>query len=530
MIPSNASPPPLPRLRLAVSNRTADSTLNADSNKSAAAITDDAAFARDARLRAGSAPHAILLSGGEHPCSQRSIAAIAPSLILEVKNGCCTLRSERGSIAFDMDPFELIDSLIGGLDTVRDAAVPFMAGYVAYEAGRHIEHLPAAAEDRLGLPDILFLFPSTVLIFDRHTSQVTEQRLEWSDELGPLPPIDLAKHERREVGMPEKAVSVNGIPEEAGSEAGMPEEAGSEAGMPEEAGSEGVGLEYRTTASDKIRRGFSREEYIAAVERVRGFIYEGDVYQVNLSQRFGFPLREDPFAFWLRLFEANPAPFYAWIDAGSHQVLSASMERFFRIDGGRRIETRPIKGTRPRGRDEAEAARLAEELLGSAKDDAELSMIVDLERNDLGKICDIGSVRVAEHKRIERYANVMHLVSVVEGQLPPEEKLGDVFRALFPGGSITGCPKIRAMEIIDELEPETRHVYTGAIGYAATDGGADFSIAIRTAVVKDGLCHLSVGGGVVFDSDPLAEYFETLDKGSTFFRLSGIHRDLDQRY
>lgn len=503
MIRSNNSAPLLPRLRLAVTGTTTDGS------DGATAITDDAAFAREVRLRAGSAPHVILLSGGEHPCSQRSIAALAPSLILEVKNGCCTLRSARGSIEFELDPFDLIDALTGGLDTARDGAVPFMAGYVAYEAGRYIEVLPAAAEDRLGLPDILLLFPSTVLIFDRHTSQVTEQRLDWSDELGPLPPITFP---------------ARGTPE------------------------------YGTTVSDTIRRGFSRDEYIAAVERVRRFIYEGDVYQVNLSQRFGFPLREDPFAFWLRLFEANPAPFYAWIDAGSHQVLSASMERFFRIDGEacfdggarregdggidgsarvdghRRIETRPIKGTRPRGRDEVEAARLAGELLGSAKDDAELSMIVDLERNDLGKICDTGSVRVAEHKRIERYANVMHLVSVVEGQLPSEETLGNVFRALFPGGSITGCPKIRAMEIIDELEPETRHVYTGAIGYAATNGGADFSIAIRTAVVKDGVCHFSVGGGVVFDSDPLAEYFETLDKGSTFFRLSGIHRDLDQRY
>jgi para-aminobenzoate synthetase component 1 len=198
------------------------------------------------------------------------------------------------------------------------------------------------------------------------------------------------------------------------------------------------------------------------------------------------------------------------------------MERLFLVDGTA-IESRPIKGTRPRGVTPAEDERLSLELLSSLKDDAELSMIVDLVRNDLGRICQAGSIHVSSHKRLERYDNVQHLVSTINGVLRPGTDIDAVFRALFPGGSITGCPKVRAMEIIDALEAVARHVYTGSIGYLASDGGADFNIAIRTAVVKDGICHLSVGGGIVYDSDPAEEYVETLHKGSTFFNLAGIH-------
>ncbi|MBR9974208.1 MAG: aminodeoxychorismate synthase component I, partial [Bacteroidetes bacterium] len=338
---------------------------------------------------------------------------------------------------------------------------------------------------RMGLPDLLFIFPTRVRVHDRRTSMVTTYRLDWSDDKGLLPPL-----------------SGNPLFMEA---------------------SVGVG-----TPATAATLGFTPEEYMEAVRRVRQYIHDGDVYQVNLSQRFRFPFPGDAFSLWQALFEANPAPFYAWIDAGTFQVLSASMERFVLVDGDR-IETRPIKGTRPRGKDDEEDRRLENELRHSAKDDAELSMIVDLERNDLGRICLPGSVRVAGHKRIERYANVMHLVSEVEGRLRPGTGFAAIFRALFPGGSVTGCPKIRAMEIIDGLEPETRHVYTGAIGYVANDGRMDFNIAIRTAVAVDGICHLSVGGGVVYDSDPREEYLETLDKGRTFFELAGVRLDSNQR-
>ena len=198
--------------------------------------------------------------------------------------------------------------------------------------------------------------------------------------------------------------------------------------------------------------------------------------------------------------------------------MSTSPERFVQ-QTGRRLEARPIKGTRPRGKTPTEDARLKQELTDSRKDDAELSMIVDLLRNDIGKVCEAGSVRVAEHKRLEAYENVYHLVSVVEGRLDPGKAAVDVIRATFPGGSITGCPKIRAMEIIDELEPVRRHIYTGSIGYISFHDTMDLSIAIRTATVVNDKIVFSVGGGIVYDSDPADEYEETLHKGKTLMSV-----------
>jgi para-aminobenzoate synthetase component 1 len=263
---------------------------------------------------------------------------------------------------------------------------------------------------------------------------------------------------------------------------------------------------------------FSHEGYLAAVNKVRDYIRRGDVYQVNLSQRFHFPFTGNSFRFWKSMFDINPAPFYAYLNAGDHQVLSTSMERFL-LRQGRYLETRPIKGTRRRGVTAQEDGELRDDLLNSPKDGAELSMIVDLMRNDLGRICRAETVRVAEHKRIETYANVHHLVSIVTGALRPEITPSDILRATFPGGSITGCPKIRAMEIIDELEPNCRHVYTGAIGYIGWHDNLDLNIAIRTAVVKDHACYFSVGGGVIYDSLEEDEYRETLHKGRTMFDL-----------
>jgi para-aminobenzoate synthetase component I len=219
-------------------------------------------------------------------------------------------------------------------------------------------------------------------------------------------------------------------------------------------------------------------------------------------------------------YDLNPAPFYAYINAKDHQVISTSPERFI-LRNQDRIETRPIKGTRPRGKTPEEDERLQKELFNSRKDDAELSMIVDLLRNDIGKVCVGGSVRVKEHKRLEAYRNVYHLVSVVEGELDEKYDSVDVVRATFPGGSITGCPKIRSMEIIDEMEMHTRHIYTGSIGYISFHGTMDLSIAIRTATVHNGKMTFSVGGGIVYDSDPEDEFDETLHKGQTLMSVFG---------
>jgi len=256
-----------------------------------------------------------------------------------------------------------------------------------------------------------------------------------------------------------------------------------------------------------------RTEYLAHIARIKDYIAAGDVYQVNFAQRFDLATDDDPYAIYQRLRRLSPAPFGAYLHGGDYQILSSSPELFLRCDSAGRMVTRPIKGTRPRGRTMEEDRHLAAELSASEKDHAELLMIVDLERNDLGRVCRYGSVRVEERYRIETHPTVFHLVATISGELAPGRDVFDGLRSLLPGGSITGAPKIRAMQIIHELEPCRRHVYTGSIGYLGFDGSCDFNIAIRTIVCRPGHAHYHVGGGIVADSDPESEYQETLTKG-----------------
>jgi para-aminobenzoate synthetase component 1 len=264
----------------------------------------------------------------------------------------------------------------------------------------------------------------------------------------------------------------------------------------------------------------SDAEHVEAVARAKRWIAAGDVYQVNLSRRLDFD-DVSPSAL-PALYDAvtsrAPAPFSAYLDAGDFTVLSNSPERFLRVSG-RRVETCPIKGTRPRGRSLEEDRWLAKELLSSEKDRAEHLMIVDLERNDLGRVCETGSVRVRELGRLRSFPTVHHLVSAVEGRLRSRRDWIGLLRACFPGGSITGAPKLRAMEIIEELEPVRRGIYTGALGAIDAAGGVDLSIAIRTAIARAGRLYLQLGGGIVADSDAEAELRETVDKGRAFAAL-----------
>lgn len=252
--------------------------------------------------------------------------------------------------------------------------------------------------------------------------------------------------------------------------------------------------------------------YLRAVERVREYIFAGDIFQANLSQRFEAPLDESPWSLYRRLRSRNAAPFAAFLELPDASVLSASPERFLRVDASGHVETRPIKGTRPRGLGPEHDAALGQALTESAKDRSENLMIVDLLRNDLSRVCAPGSVHVPELFALERYATVHHLVSTVVGDLSPGADALALLTAAFPGGSITGAPKLRAMEIIAELEPSQRAVYCGSIGYLSVTGELDTSIAIRTAVVRDGRVYFNAGGGIVADSDPEQEYRETLDK------------------
>jgi len=273
----------------------------------------------------------------------------------------------------------------------------------------------------------------------------------------------------------------------------------------------------------EIRSNFSKASYMRAIEKAKGYIKKGDIYQVNLSQRFEAELNIEPFRLYSRLRKLSPAPFSSYLNFGDVTVLSSSPERFL-LKRGDYIETRPIKGTRPRGRDEFEDSLLAKELIASKKDRAEHIMIVDLERNDLGRVSQYGSVRPTELFSIEKYANVFHLVSTVSGRLREDVDPIDCLMATFPGGSITGAPKIRSMEIIEELEPVKRGIYTGAIGYISFDGNMDTSIVIRTFVIKGRKAYFSVGGGIVADSDPEKEYEETLHKAKGLLGALGYEK------
>jgi len=372
------------------------------------------------------------------------------------------------------------------------------AGYLAYDWGRVLERLPVPRHDDLALPDVVFGVYDWVLAWDHDASSA------WLISTG-LP-------ETTPVGRARRAASRAAAVRERLRSEGSPRTI-----VPRPIASRGVAPSYPVEGGwwnprITLRSSFTHDGYVAAVARVREYIFAGDVFQANLSQRFEASLGEPPWALYRRLRAGNAAPFAAFLDFPDVVVLSASPERFLRVDAGGHVETRPIKGTRPRGLGPEHDAALGAALTESAKDQAENLMIVDLMRNDLSRVCAPGTVRVPELFALERYATVHHLVSTVVGELAPGMDALDLLRAAFPGGSITGAPKVRAMEIISELEPSARGVYCGAIGYWSVTGQLDSSIGIRTAVALAGRLYFSAGGGIVADSDPEQEYRETLDK------------------
>lgn len=434
-------------------------------------------------------PHeALLLSGGNHPLSRYSFIGLDPFLVVVAygKRVHLDRLPEGKRLTLFADPFEVLRSL---LRTYRQASAPecppFRSGgigYLSYELGRHIERLPSATVDDLGLPECYFVFYRSILCFDPARSTYTLFTLPFASESG------------------------------AGS-GSNPDRV--RAGIERVEGEASPDRKWRrSTLPLSFRAPFSREDYIRSIHRILRYIEEGDVYQVNLSQRFHTPYNGDPFGLFLRLYEINPAPFFAYLNPGPFQILSSSPERFLCVRGDM-VETRPIKGTLPRGATAEQDRRNGEALLGSEKNRAELAMITDLLRNDLGRVSSYGTVRVEDAARLEAYTNVFHLVSIVTGRLAEGRDLVDLLRATFPGGSITGCPKIRSMEIIDELEPTARSVYTGSIGYLGWDGSMDLNIAIRTLIHKGRDLYFQVGGGIVYDSDPGAEYDETLHKAAS---------------
>ena len=427
----------------------------------------------------------VLLSGGDLDCSRYHILGIHPWLTLTGGLGETTAVIDGEVHVVPQAPLDVLETVLDRCHlSTGDAPGPVAAGlfgYLAYDLKDGLEILPRTTIDDLGLPHLYLVAPALIVVHDK-TSGTTNVHapVRQSQESGAASAaIDMFLHALKSPRQAPGDFSRSG---------------------------------------QRLKSNVTRSDHVTSVQRIRDYIAAGDVYQVNLSQRFEMGFAGNSYRLFKTLYQLNPAPFFAYVNAGDHQVVSTSPERFL-LRSGSRVETRPIKGTRPRGKTPEKDREMKAALARSPKDDAELSMIVDLLRNDIGKVCVGGSVVVTQHKRLEAYQNVYHLVSVVEGTLAEGKDSVDLIRAAFPGGSITGCPKIRSMEIIDELETLRRHVYTGSIGYISFHDTMDLSIAIRTATIVGDRLVFSVGGGIVYDSDPEDEYEETLHKGRTLMSV-----------
>ena len=360
----------------------------------------------------------------------------------------------------------------------NETALPIVSGaigYFSYDYGREHMGVPSAEQDVEPIPQARVVFYDLLLIEDCREKRV------WLSACGQTEDAEaLLARFRQDI--------------ERGMEEGFP-------ALPD----------AHATKPITVRPNFEKEEYKAAVDRMIRYIIEGDIYIANMTQRLDVMSDRESLAVFEHLRTHNPSPFGGYLDCGDHQIICASPERFLRLRDGV-VETRPIKGTRKRGETPEEDEALRRELEQSEKDKSELLMIVDLERNDLNRVCRPGSVEVTELFTVETYATVFHLVSNIRGELAQGRDVTDLLRAAFPGGSITGAPKYRAMEIIDELEHGKRGLYTGSIGYLTLDGDCDLNIVIRTTLHRDGRYHLGVGGGITSESDLEFEYEETLQK------------------
>ncbi len=420
-----------------------------------------------------------------------------PFLVLRSRGDEITLIRNGTSETRRGNPFDVVGELLEAYSLDAGAAgIPFIGGavgYFSYDLCHFIERLPATTLDDLQLPECYLAFYDAVIAFDHL------QGKSYLVSTG-FPELSEAKRRRRaEERLQELKSLISGDFSAKARRA------------PSAAITEGL----------RLKSNFSREEYIKVVAKAREYILAGDIFQVNLSQRFEVDLPIPPYELYRKLREINPAPFAGYLNFDGISMVGASPERFLKVRGDW-VETRPIKGTRPRGKSPHEDEALAQELLSSVKDRAENVMIVDLERNDLGRVCRYGTVRVSELAILETYPTVFHLTSTVRGRLCEGKSRIDLLKATFPGGSITGAPKVRAMEIIDELEPTRRSAYTGSIGYLSFGGDMDINIVIRTILVKEGRAYFQVGGGIVYDSQPEVEYEETLDKARALIQALNL--------
>jgi len=445
-----------------------------------------------ARIASASGP-SFLLDSGNPPLGSGRFSYVGSSPTTVVSS------NQTGDHAPEEDPFHLLRKEIAGARIARIPQLPPFfggaVGYLSYDFVRRLERLPITAPVDLPVPDLQFALFDLVTAFDHDENRIL---------------IIFCPSAKRFLGEDRSKLLREGLDRIAACEADY----------------------IAPTPSDPVisTTSFvpeqSRDAYLDRVERCQRYIAAGDIYQANLSHRFNFHIpdryRKPPErlryeqALYRRLASVNPAPFAGLLRFNDLTLISASPERLVRVRDGR-ADTRPIAGTRPRGRDPEHDRRLVDELLRTEKERAEHVMLVDLERNDLGRVCEFGSVRVDEFMAVEQYSHVSHIVSNVSGRLRPDVAPFDVIRAIFPGGTITGVPKIRCMEIIDELEPVRRGPYTGSFGYIGWNGDMDLNIIIRTLVLSERTGYLQVGAGIVADSDPAREHDETLHKAEAFF-------------
>jgi len=455
-------------------------------------------------------PGLVLLRSAtfESPQSRYSFVAARPFLALRSFGSRCELTAEGRTVVQFGNPWRVLDDLMARYELLDEPDLPFPLGgcfgYWGYDLKNFVEpKLSRRAVNDLEWPDCHVGFFDSLVAFDHLLGKtwIVSTGLQADGARSEKQAREQLDFWRHALATPHSAFRA-----------------------PPSAFEQGSPL---LTTGFTVGSNFTRADFLAAVEQAQRYIRAGDIYQVNLSQRLAAPCGGSGWQLFERLLDVSPAPFAAYLDCGDFELASSSPELFLRLSGAH-IRTRPIKGTRPRDTDPTRDAQLTYELQTSPKEMAELVMITDLLRNDLGRVCEFGSVQVPELVRLERFAQVQHLVSTVEGHLRPDVSHFAALAACFPGGSVTGAPKFRAMEIIDELEPTVRGPYTGALGYLGFNRESQLSIIIRTAICREGRAWFPVGAGIVADSDPAAEYDETLAKARGFLAALESRADASQ--
>ncbi|HEU0114652.1 MAG TPA: anthranilate synthase component I, partial [Thermomicrobiales bacterium] len=447
------------------------------------------------------------IEGGER-LARYSFIGTNPVALLRLADGTARLTSaENEATEPYVDPLTPLQRLV---DRYRSAEVPgarlprFVGGavgYLSYEAVRAFEpRVGAASGAGLGLPDAAFMLVDSILVFDHLARTIKAVAHVHLDGGADIDEAYAAAAARVDASIAQLRAPMPPLP--SGREP-----------LP-------------GTAEERCRSNTAPERYHAMVERAREYIAAGDIFQVVLSQRVDVPTAAHPFTIYRALRTVNPSPYMFYLDFNDHQIVGASPEMLVRLEG-RTLSYHPIAGTRPRGATDDEDRALERDLLADEKERAEHVMLVDLGRNDIGRVSVPGKVRVREFMGVERYSHVMHIVSDIEGELRPEMTGLDALRACFPAGTVSGAPKVRAMEIIAELETDRRGPYAGAVGYVDFAGGMDTAIALRTMIVKDGVVSMQAGGGVVADSTPAGEYAESHHKMRSSLRAIELAEDLE---